>query len=58
MNFWFYAFWYLLIGAVLDTNMSRKPEVWSMLVWPLILIGVMILYIYEWFAKEEPRRYE
>ena len=61
MSFWYYAFWYLLIGVLLDVGLSRstKASLWSILLWPIIVVisfGIIIRAM--WNSGDEPRRYE
>ena len=61
MSFWYYAFWYLFIGVVLDVGLSTrtKPSLWSIFLWPIIIVvsfGIIIRVM--WNSGDEPRRYE
>lgn len=61
MNFWYYAFWYLFVGVVMDVGLSRntRPSMWSILLWPFIGVAALVLLIVAWFKSDDPpRRYE
>lgn len=36
---------YLLVGLVLEMSLSKSPNLWPVLIWPFMLIGVLIVWI-------------
>ena len=36
---------YLAIGNMLEGCLSKNPNLWGVLLWPVILVGVIILWL-------------
>lgn len=55
MGFWYYAFMYLLIGVLLDVGLSTrtKPSLWSIFLWPFIVVASVIILIAAVFKMRE-----
>ena len=55
MNFWYYAFWYLLIGVLMDFCLSTrtKPSLWSIFLWPFIWITALFIMVAALFKSRD-----
>lgn len=42
-----YIIIYLLVGYIIDSNLSKKgPNLWSTLLWPLLFIGMIVIVLF------------
>ena len=47
MNAVIFILFYLVIGLVLELNLSKEPNLWPVFVWPFLLIALIIVCIIE-----------
>lgn len=47
MCFWYYAFWYLVLGVLIVLGLCKgsKPSILAVLLWPVIVICAVIFAI-------------